>query len=192
MRHRAADYKSYADLAKAQVEGTDYEIYVQTNAESSVAVIAPHGGNIEEPTSDIARAVAGTEFNLYLFEGIRLTGNYTELHLTSHRFDEPRCLELLSNCDHVVAIHGCRGETPQALMGGLDGGLKANLAKAIAAAGFEVRLDKHQFPAIEPRNICNRGRRGIGVQIEMTLPLRVQGTHDAFVAAIRSVLLPLA
>jgi phage replication-related protein YjqB (UPF0714/DUF867 family) len=191
MKNRAADYQSYADLAKAQVEGTDYEIYVRTNVASSVAVIAPHGGHIEQPTSEIARAVAGTEFNLYLFEGIRATGNYTDLHLTSHRFDEPRCLELLSNCDHVVAIHGCRGETPQALMGGLDAALKADLARAIAAAGFDVRLDKHQFPAIEPRNICNRGRRGMGVQIEMTLPLRVQGTYAAFVAAIRSVLLAL-
>lgn len=42
------------------------------------------------------------------------------LHLTSHRFDEQRCLELLSNCDTIVAIYGCGGEAQQALIGGID------------------------------------------------------------------------
>jgi phage replication-related protein YjqB (UPF0714/DUF867 family) len=38
-------------------------------------VIAPHGGGIDQYTSDIARAIAGAEFNLYLFEGISRSGN---------------------------------------------------------------------------------------------------------------------
>src|ERR1700751_5506986 len=89
--------------------------------DSSVAVLAPHGGAIEAGTSEIACAVAGSEFNLYVFEGIRESGNYAALHLTSHRFDEPRCLALLSACDHVITVHGCRGEIPRVLLGGLDG-----------------------------------------------------------------------
>jgi len=55
--------------------------------------------------SDIARGVAGEDFSLYLFEGIRQVSNYSALHLMSPRFDEPRCLLLLSMCDHVIAIH---------------------------------------------------------------------------------------
>lgn len=154
-------------------------------------MIAPHGGSIEQYTSDIALAVAGQNFNLYLFEGIRRSGNYAALHLTSHRFDEPRCLALLAQCDHVIAFHGCGGETQQSLVGGLDKPLKAAIAQAISALGIDTRLEGHRFPATDPMNICNRGRRGVGVQVEMTMPLRLQGPRDALAGAIRSVLLTL-
>ena len=191
MSNPADNYMGFRDLAKVQIEGSDYRVHVRPNARSSVAVIAPHGGSIEQYTSDIASAVADADFNLYLFEGTRPAGNYAALHLTSHKFDEPRCLELLSNCDHVIAIHGCRGEKQQALVGGLDEPLKFSLAQAIAGLGVDTRLQGHQFPAVEPKNICNRGRRGVGVQIEMTMALRSQGPRDAISAAIRSVLLAL-
>ena len=196
-RHRdvmsspADNYKGFTDLATAQVEGTDYRVHVRANAGSTVAVIAPHGGSIEQYTSDVARDVAGADFNLYMFEGIRHAGNYAALHLTSHRFDEPRCLELLSSCDHVVALHGCAGDVQQALVGGLDEPLKAAVAKTIADLGIDTRLRGHQFPATDPKNICNRGRRGVGVQIEMTMALRLHGPREAISAAIRSVLLAL-
>ncbi|WP_448251345.1 poly-gamma-glutamate hydrolase family protein [Ottowia oryzae] len=96
MSSLADGYGGYADLASAQAEETDYRVHVRPFAGSSIAVIAPHGGGIEQFTSDIARAVAGTDINLYLFEGIRQAGNYAALHLTSHKFDEPRCLALLA------------------------------------------------------------------------------------------------
>lgn len=96
MSSLADGYGSYADLASAQAEGTDYRVHVRPFAGSSIAVIAPHGGGIEQFTSDIARAAAGTDINLYLFEGIRQVGDYAALHLTSHKFDEPCCLALLS------------------------------------------------------------------------------------------------
>jgi len=187
----AHSYMGFSDLAKAQVEGSDYRVHVRPRAGSSIAVIAPHGGFIEHYTSEFARAIAGVDFNLYLFEGIRRAGNYAALHLTSHRFDEPRCLELLSCCDHVVAIHGCEGHAQQALVGGLDEPLKATIGQAIAELGVDTRLRGHPFPATDPKNICNRGRREAGVQIEMTMALRLQGPRDALSAAIRSVLLAL-
>jgi phage replication-related protein YjqB (UPF0714/DUF867 family) len=100
-------------------------------------------------------------------------------------------LELLSNCDHVIAIHGCGGEEQQVLVGGLDEPLKALVGKVIAELGIDTQLQGHRFPAMEPRNICNRGRRGVGVQIEMTMALRRRGPCDAISNAIRSVLLAL-
>jgi len=86
MRRRDAGYGCYADLAVAQVEGADFSVCVQRRPESAVAILAPHGGGIEAGTSEIARAVAGSEFNLYLFEGIRPSGNSTSraTALTSH------------------------------------------------------------------------------------------------------------
>ena len=191
MSSPADNYKGFTDLASAQVEGTDYRVHGRANAGSTVAVIAPHGGSIEQYTSDVARDIAGADFNLYLFEGIRHAGNYSALHLTSHRFHEPRCLELLTSCDHVVAIHGCGGDVQQAFVGGLDESLKAAVARAIADLGIDTRLRGHQFSATNPKNICNRGRRGVGMQIEMTMALRLQGPREAIFAAIRSVLLAL-
>lgn len=191
MSSLAASYRGFADLANAQTEGTDYRVLVRPILSSSIAVIAPHGGRIEQYTSDFARGVAGGDFNLYLFEGIRQAGNYSALHLTTHRFDEPRCLSLLSMCDHVVAIHGCGGDDQQVLLGGLDEALKLAVGQALSGLGVEVRSDEHKFPATEPNNVCNRGRRGVGVQIEMTMGLRLHGPRNAVCAAIRSVLLTL-
>jgi len=191
MSRHDAGYGCYADLARVQAEGADFLVRIERNPESSVAILAPHGGAIEAGTSEIASAVAALDFNLYLFEGTRRSGNYHALHLTSHLFDEPRCLGLLSGCDHVIAIHGCRGDTPQVLLGGLDAALKARIAEAILAAGIDARLAGHKFRAVHPRNICNRGRRGAGVQLELTSALRLQSGNHAIVGAIRSVLLTL-
>ena len=69
-------YRSYADLAAAQAEGVDYRVVVIPRATSRVAIVAPHGGSMEAHTSSIARQIAGTDLNLYLFEGIRPAGNY--------------------------------------------------------------------------------------------------------------------
>lgn len=191
MSSLAASFMGFADLANAQTEGMDYRVLVRPIVNSSIAVIAPHGGRIEQHTSDIARGVAGGDFNLYLFEGIRQAGNYSALHLTSHRFDEPRCLSLLSMCDHVVAIHGCGGDDQRVLLGGLDEALKLGVGNALSGLGVDVRCDGHHFLATDPKNICNRGRRGVGVQVEMTVGLRLHGPRDAVSAAIRSVLLKL-
>lgn len=79
----------------------------------------------------------------------------------------------------------------QALVGGLDESLKAAVASAIADFGIDTRLRRRQFSATEPNDIFNRGPRGAGVQIEMTMALRLQGPREAISAAIRSVLLAL-
>src|ERR1700719_4324766 len=156
MTPRDSGYQCFADLAMDHTEGTDFCVCVRLRPSSSVVIVAPHGGGIEIGTSEAARAIAGDEFNLYLFEGLRRSGNYAALHLTSHRFDEPRCLELLAGCDHVLAIHGCRGDVPQVLVGGRDPELKARVAVALNAVSIDVRTKDHPFPASEPRNICNR------------------------------------
>ena len=104
----AKTFKSFADLARAYRENEDYRITCQPRDAALACIVAPHGGGIETNTSDIARAIAGAEFSLYLFEGIRPTENYEGLHLSSHYFDEPSCLKMLASCDDVVTIHGCR------------------------------------------------------------------------------------
>jgi phage replication-related protein YjqB (UPF0714/DUF867 family) len=187
----AKSYRGFADLAKHQARGKDYDILVSPRPASRVAVIAPHGGRIERGTSEIARAIAGDEFNLYLFEGIRPSKNYTALHLTSRLFDEPECLALIAQCPFVVAIHGCNGQDERVLLGGGDFTLKNQLAAALGDANVLVQANGHQFPATDPSNICNRGRTRRGAQLELTAPLRRSCGRARVVSAVRAVLVGL-
>ena len=184
----ARAFRSFADLARAQVRGRDYEISIRRRAASRVAVIAPHGGEIENGTSEIAAAIAADKHNLYLFDGIRASRNYFSLHLTSHLFDEPECLGLIAACTTVIAIHGCGGAEPRVLLGGRDTALRDSLANALAAVRIRAETIGHRFPATQSSNICNRGASGQGVQIELTDPLRRFPAATAVVEATRAVL----
>ena len=50
-------YASFALLAEAETEGTDYRIHTAPQP-SPIVIIAPHGGAIEPGTSEIAAAIA--------------------------------------------------------------------------------------------------------------------------------------
>lgn len=186
------DFRCYEELARRYVEGVDYGVHVMSRALSRVAVLAPHGGRIEGRTSEIARLIAGDEHRLYLFEGLRTTGdNFERLHLASHWFDEPRALDLISSCDTVVAVHGYAGPGPDVLLGGLNERLKKAVARALAEMGISCSADGHRFPGRHPRNICNRGRSGKGVQLELSEELRKAGDWPGLAGAIRAVLFGL-
>jgi phage replication-related protein YjqB (UPF0714/DUF867 family) len=142
-------------------------------------------------TSEIARRIAGDDFNVYLFEGIRSSRNYAALHLTSSLFDEPECLALISECRYVVAVHGCDGKGESVLLGGLDGMLKRRIGVAIADSGLVVETSRHRYPGVHPGNICNRGKSGRGVQLEFTYALRRSGNAELVCRSVRTVLLSL-
>jgi phage replication-related protein YjqB (UPF0714/DUF867 family) len=185
----ADSYRGFGDLASAHTEGIDYAVSVRYPQSSPVAIIAPHGGRIEGGTSAVARLIAGVEHGLYLFEGLRTDGdNFARLHLTSHCFDEPRCLDLIARCDTVIAVHGYASQGADVLLGGRDERLKRELAPALAAQGLSVRTDGHKYPGLDPRNICNRGRSGQGVQVELSAGLRRAHNWSGLVQAMRSVL----
>ena len=185
----ARTYQNFADLARAQVRGRDYEITVRRQSRSRVAVIAPHGGEIENGTSEVASAIADEDFNLYLFEGTRASRNYFCLHLTSRLFDEPQCLGLITDCAIVVAIHGCAGTQPEVLLGGRDTELRDRIADALAATNIAAAVCGHRFPATHASNVCNRGASGRGVQLELTDPLRSPGASAAVIQGTRLALL---
>ena len=168
--------------------GQDYRIVVEDSYASHVAIIAPHGGSIERRTSDIARAIAAERHPYYLFEGLDPDGSFDELHITSHRFDEPQCLNFVATVDTVIAIHGCNGDEKQILLGGLHAELKESIAYFLGQAGIAADLDAHKFQGKHRANICNRGRLRAGVQIEFSDALRGAAEEAAAVAAIRKAL----
>jgi phage replication-related protein YjqB (UPF0714/DUF867 family) len=184
----AHHYQGYADLAAAQTEGEHYTVTVRHRPGARVAVLAPHGGRIEDGTSEIARAIAADDHHYYLLEGRRPSHNYHTLHLTSHRFDEPRCLSLLAAAERVVAVHGCRGDRHQVYVGGRDTELVAVVTASLLARGIEALDTDHPFPGRHRHNICNRGRRGRGLQLEITHPLRRSSQAGDVAAAVRESL----
>jgi len=167
-------FQSYGALSHTLVRGTDYDFVVKSH-ESSVAIIAPHGGLIEPGTSEIAAAIAGQRYNLYCFEGLKKRPHH-QIHLTSHKFDEPCCVGLVSLCDHVVAVHGRRdvGDGKTIFLGGLDRELRDAISRRLKDAGFVTQVTGDKFLAVHPMNICNRGRRKQGAQLELPLALRTK------------------
>lgn len=185
-------YSTYAELAKREIAGTDYNIRVVKRSNSAVAILAPHGGSIERRTSHIATAIAGEDFNLYLFEGLDESGSFDTLHITSHRFDEPSCLNLIANCSVVVAVHGFSGQAQQVMLGGLDATLKKCMGAQMMLAGIDVKLDEHPYPGLHANNICNRGQRAQGIQLELSDGLRGGSHETTMIRSARSALLNIS
>jgi phage replication-related protein YjqB (UPF0714/DUF867 family) len=165
-------YENFAELAAHERENTDFQIRSETRRDTP-AVIAPHGGGIEPGTSELAEAIAGGDLSFYAFEGLKKDGNGV-LHLTSDHLDEPIAIELVSASPTVVALHGelkCIDKV--AFLGGLDKELGQRIRTALEAAEFVVRIhDNPNLQGVNKNNICNRGRSGQGVQLEMSRPLR--------------------
>jgi phage replication-related protein YjqB (UPF0714/DUF867 family) len=169
----AADrYASFAELARATREGVDWRVEARAGR-TGVLVLAPHGGGIEAGTSELARAVAGDDHSLYLFEGLRARDN-GDLHITSTRFDEPRLAPLLADARRVLSLHGCQGREPVAYVGGRDEALARRVTEALGRIGVAARPPEDALAGADRRNVCNRGRSGAGVQVELTRALRAE------------------
>ncbi len=191
-------YTCFADLLSTEVEGRDFSIDHRLGR-SGIVVLAPHGGEIEPGTTEIARAVAFPEHTFYSLVGMKARGNRA-LHITSARFDEPLGEAIVRRADSVVAVHGCKGAEPVVYVGGLDDSLKQRVESALEQAGFIVGEEPDGLKGRHPMNLCNRNARGAGVQIELTTGLRSAMFEDLtregrtsktpvfhhFVAALRS------
>lgn len=182
-------FRTFEDLSTHMGDGKDYRIIIK-NTNSPYLIIAIHGGNIEPFTSVIASLIAGEDHSLYLFEGIRESGN-AQLHIGSRYFDEPRSKDMLRNADVVISIHGQRDQEEEFVM---IGGLSEELVKRvidhlqaidIATRPFEGHLDPENS-----ENICNKGMSGGGVELGISRKLRNalqedEGMCRLFVNAIR-------
>ena len=126
-----------------KVRNFRYRVVVrQTGA--LVGVAAPHGGAIEPGTSEVGRAIAHDDLSLYLFEGTKANGN-SDLHITSTRFDEPQCLQLLKVVVEVaVPVHGEGGDREVVYLGGRNRQLAERLGSHLETHGFLVQ--RHASP----------------------------------------------
>lgn len=181
------NYSCFAELKNNEEQDKDYRISV-SDVGSRITIIAPHGGKIEPGTSDIAKKIATQSFNYYCFEGLKKENNGA-LHITSHNFDEPVAVKLISRSHVVVAIHACKGNERYVFIGGLDKGLRKFIADELESRGIPVPRGHGRFKGQNPDNICNRGATKKGVQLEITRGLRDDLTKRQIISkAVRAAL----
>lgn len=185
-------YRNFKELQFYETRNS-YKIFFRPGRHS-VLIMAPHGGEIEPFTSQISEWIAGKDFALYLFEGLK-NYNLKDLHITSHHFDEPQALEAVKQADIVVTVHGLRDKINEYIMvGGLNLQLCEKIKATLAEFGFKIKKCEAKYGGRHPYNICNRGSLGKGVQLEITYALREKIYEDInyrwrFINALRTVLL---
>jgi phage replication-related protein YjqB (UPF0714/DUF867 family) len=184
-------FNSFQDLAAEMQQEIDYRIRLVDRG-SSVVILAPHGGSIEPETSEIGEALAGTNYSFYAFEALK-PGVHGDFHITSHRFDEPRALDLVSRAFTAVAIHGRKDDgTETVWLGGRAADLRDSIGVFLREAAF-LAEPNITLPGTHQFNICNRTRSGEGVQLELPRSLRrtLAAEPDVlqnFCAAIRNAI----
>src|SRR5258708_35747210 len=127
-------YASFGELAEHEALGRDFRVRRVERPGSRAVILAHHGGKSEEGTSEIGALIAGADHSLFCFEGLKSYGRNRDLHITSHRFDHPDCLDLASRRDIVVSVHGCMGHS-RIFVGGLAVDLSGRLSNGLTAEG---------------------------------------------------------
>ena len=189
-------YASFYELAKTEVPGEDYAIE-SLDRQSEVIVVAPHGGWIEPGTTEITKAIADGDLSYYGFAGLKAGRRHEDLHVSSERFDEPTALALIAQSQTVIGIHGMQNNADgeDVWVGGRDVELSRDIVEALGASGFATALRKpgQSLAGQAATNLCNRGKRRTGVQLEISRRLRdrLRAELDLltlFVRAIRGVI----
>ncbi len=183
-------YRNFEELEKGE-DTHNYRI-IHKDRSSHVTIIAPHGGCIELKTKKIAEKIADDNFNYYSFIGKKDTNCYSDLHITSTNFDEPKAIELVGKSEVVIAIHGCKDKQKdkqnkkinygeKIFIGGLDEDLIGRFKEALENASLSIFTSDTcdnfplHFKGETSNNICNRGKKGKGVQFELTKSFRDNG-----------------
>jgi phage replication-related protein YjqB (UPF0714/DUF867 family) len=73
-------------------------------------------------------------------------------------------------------------------VGGLDVDLSGRLSNGLTAEGYVVISEGHRYPGRHPSNICNRGLRKKGAQLEITHDLRAREHHASIARAVRAAI----
>lgn len=195
-----ADYYQSIDSLMAAHEPCRQESRARPGG-SWLTVAAPHAGTIEEHTGTIAKAVAGKDYNLFVFEGLLPKKEAVRLHVTSTNFRVPDLTELQSKSLVTLSVHGLKDRDLGSftIVGGLNRKLGKIIVRSLRANHFKAYdpfEDKDMpavlqpFTAANPENFVNKTRLQ-GVQLEISVSQRktiaeekIELSHP-FISAIR-------
>lgn len=161
---------------------------------SSVIIIAIHGGKIEIGTTEIARSISQLgKYNYYSFIGV-MKSNNSSLHITSTKFNEEKAIKMVTESKTTISIHGCAGVDKVTYIGGLDTELGKKIKKNLIDAGFKVEQAPENLSGTSKDNIANKNIFKKGIQLELTNSLRYDLLSDTksmklYIEAINNALI---
>ncbi len=161
--------RDFAAVVLAAEKDVDYRIQVRESG-GYVAIVALHGGGIEPLTGELADAIAGEEYNLYLFSGLREADNEA-LRISPLRAHEMRLDNLIRRSSTVLSITGAADVGPTVQVGGANEMLRRALLQALQEAGFEARPSEMPGMAQARAYFFNQTELG-GAQLELSAALR--------------------
>lgn len=164
-------YNNYFELSKNEKENIDFRIVIN-NKSTNIAIVAPHGGDIEPGTSEIAISVADGRHSCYCFEGIKSKNNKKILHITSTNFNEPECIKICKQNETIVTIHGAGDAESVVYIGGLNENLKAEMLQALQQLKINAKIDNTNHSGQDKNNLCNIGISKKGLQLEISKGMR--------------------
>ncbi|HYV92652.1 MAG TPA: poly-gamma-glutamate hydrolase family protein [Chitinophagales bacterium] len=172
-------YSNFKALKKS-VRSEFYNIEIKIR-DKGILIFSPHGGGIEQGTSEICKCVANYGYSYYLFEGKRK--NCKRLHITSTNFDEPTLLRLLSTHQDAISIHGMTDELAKDIgadifIGGLNRNLITITTKVLLSYNFRtsnnIENNSLRLNGTDLNNVTNRCSSRKGMQIEISEKLRTK------------------
>ena len=173
-------YSSFSELASHNKAGVDYKI-ISVPRESKKLIMALHGCNVEQGTTELATAIAGSRHSLYSFCGLSTEGKYKNLlldsllHITSTHFDEPKLKEMTALANDCISIHGFGDDKIDFCVGGSNATRRSKLASQLSVQFPEFKtceLCCKPYNGTAARNPVNQcGTQG-GVQVEMSPKVR--------------------
>lgn len=177
-------YANFEEL-KQNEDPSVYRIATK-QAGSTMLILAIHGGGIEPGTSEIANELSRT-YSMYLFEGLKLSGN-SSLHITSTHFDEPGALEMAAGHQYILSLHGYYAEDRNIKVGGTDRNKMSKLVDELHQAGFAAEMlgPGDKYAGTSPDNIANKSITGLSIQLEMSTGFR-KSLFDTFTLKDRAL-----
>lgn len=169
--HIKDKYQSMTQLENETVEGVDWKKDTRDNG-TKVLIVAPHGGNIEQGTTEATKALAKKgNYDYFSFEAIRPKNN-TELHVTSTHYDDPTLNQMIKNRTATISIHGAAGTDQIIYLGGPPSTLRDEMETQLKSSGFTVMAPLDYIGGVKKNNFINREENNTGVQLELTTALR--------------------
>ncbi|RAC79926.1 hypothetical protein DN503_32560, partial [Burkholderia multivorans] len=102
-------YTSMTQLERETKEGIDWKKETRDQG-NQVLIVAPHGGNIEQGTSELTKLLAQQGgYDYFSFEATRPSNN-TQLHVTSTHYDDPTLHQMIEGRAATISIHGAKGD----------------------------------------------------------------------------------
>ncbi|MEB7434496.1 poly-gamma-glutamate hydrolase family protein [Staphylococcus pasteuri] len=164
-------YKSMTQLEKSTKEGVDWKKET-SNKGSKVLIVAPHGGNIEQGTSELTKLLAQQGgYDYFSFEGIRNSNN-TQLHVTSTHYDDPTLNKMVKGRTANISIHGAKGDDQIVFLGGVKSKLRDAIQLQLRSRGFTVKVPPEYLGGLNNQNFINKNQNSTGIQLELTTALR--------------------